>query len=187
MRHHLIGVARAAGILAVALAAWLAFLQVTGNFHAVIPGEYYRSAQVDRASLSEWTREHRIRSVVNLRGANPGKDWYDDERKALGELGIRLIDYPISAGEDLTDTQVEEILAMLHSLDGPTLVHCMSGADRSGIVSAFYLADVAKAGEVAAELQLTPIYGHIPLPFLRYYAMDRTFEVSEPRFGYLNS
>ena len=67
MRHHLIGLARAAGILAVALAAWLAFLQATGNFHAVIPGEYYRSAQMDRASLSEWTREHRIRSVINLR------------------------------------------------------------------------------------------------------------------------
>jgi len=30
MRHHLIGLARAAGILAVALAAWLAFLQATG-------------------------------------------------------------------------------------------------------------------------------------------------------------
>ncbi|ESR23964.1 hypothetical protein N177_2733 [Lutibaculum baratangense AMV1] len=100
---------------------------------------------------------------------------------------MRLVDYPISAKHQLSPKQVNEILDILRSLDGPTLVHCMSGVDRSGIVSAFYLADVAKAGEVTAELQLSPFYGHIPLPFSPFYAMDLSFEAVEPLFGYVGS
>ena len=130
MRHHLIGVARAAGILAVALAAWLAFLQVTGNFHAVIPGEYYRSAQVDRASLSEWTREHRIRSVVNLRGANPGDAWYDEEVAASAELGLVHYDFRMSAADHIPPAEAKALLDLLRAAPKPVLVHCRRAAGR---------------------------------------------------------
>lgn len=41
-------------IMALALALYLAALQVTGNFHTVIAGELYRSAQPDPAALARW-------------------------------------------------------------------------------------------------------------------------------------
>jgi protein tyrosine/serine phosphatase len=82
---------------------------------------------------------------------------------------------------------VEELLAILARAKPPVLIHCLDGADRSGLVAAFYVAEVAKGSEFFAELQLTPLYGHIPLWFMPYYAMDRSFENAEPRLGFPNS
>lgn len=184
MRHHLIGLARAAGILAVALAAWLAFLQATGNFHAVIPGEYYRSAQMDRASLSEWTREHRIRSVINLRGANPGDAWYDEEVAASAELGLAHYDFRMSAADHIPPAEAKALLDLLRAAPKPVLVHCRGGADRTGLVSSLYMWAVAGWGEEAAEWQLSLLYGHIGLPGLsRAWPMNESWESLEPWLG----
>lgn len=43
---------------------------------------------------------------------------------------------------------------------------------------------IAKAGEDAAEAQLSIHYGHIALPFLLTYAMTRSWERLEPWLGY---
>jgi len=59
--------------------------------------------------------------------------------------------------------------------------------DRSGIVSAFYVAGVAGGSELYAEFQLTPFYGHFPLWFFPFVAMDRSFEHAEPRLGFPDS
>ena len=37
------------------------------NFHSVIPGRFYRSAQMPRDALAETIREHGIRTVIDLR------------------------------------------------------------------------------------------------------------------------
>jgi hypothetical protein len=56
------------------------------------------------------------------------------------------------------------------------LIHYDSGYDRSGLASALYLAVIEKKNMCAAESQLSVWFGHFSLPFLRSYAMDRTFE-----------
>jgi protein tyrosine/serine phosphatase len=76
---------------------------------------------------------------------------------------------------------------VLQKAEKPILVHCMSGADRSGLVSALYIAAVAKLGEEAAESQISFQYGHIPLWFSAAYAMTRSFEVLEPALGFHDS
>jgi len=65
----------------------------------------------------------------------------------------------------------------------PILIHCREGADRTGLASALYLAAIKKAGEAVAEGQLSIRYGHISLPFIPEYAMDRAFETLEPSLG----
>ena len=60
------------------LQAHLAYIRNSGNFHAVIAGEVYRSAQVTPEDLAIYQRDYGIRSVLNLRGATPGHPWYDD-------------------------------------------------------------------------------------------------------------
>jgi protein tyrosine/serine phosphatase len=181
---------RAARILAALVLAAIGYAGhcwVTGNLHVVEPGRAFRSGQPSPEQLANWQARYGIVNVLNLRGANPGADWYEAEKTAATALGLTLIDYGISAKRDLMPAQVESILGILDGLTGPTLIHCRSGVDRTGIVSALYLAHVAKAGEFAAELQLSPIYGHVPLRLSPFYAMDRSFEAAEPRLGFLDS
>ncbi|MFN3442180.1 MAG: tyrosine-protein phosphatase, partial [Rhizobium rosettiformans] len=124
-----------------------------------------------------------IKTVINLRGENPGKDWYDDEIAATAAHGARHVDFGMSARKDLTAERTQELLSILKTAEQPILVHCMSGADRTGLASVIFLQQVAGVDEEEAEWQLSPLYGHINLPFLAAYAMDDSWEALEKVIG----
>ncbi|MGO6986949.1 tyrosine-protein phosphatase, partial [Rhizobium leguminosarum] len=84
-----------------------------------------------------------IRSIINLRGENVGKAWYDEEIAVSKELGITHINFGMSARRELDQNKVEELLATMRSAPKPVLIHCKAGADRTGLASALYLAAVA--------------------------------------------
>ena len=169
------------------LGAHLGIAYLTGNFHEVIAGELYRSAQPTASQIAGWQDRYGIRTIVNLRGPNPGRGWYEAELAEAKARGISVVDVGISAKHELDDKVVEHLLDTFASAERPILIHCSSGADRSGLASALYLAAIAKSTEAAAEAQLSLYYGHIPLWFVRAQAMDRTFERLEPRLGYPDS
>lgn len=169
-----------------ALGLYLGIEQLIGNFHTVVPGELYRSAQLDARDIQKIKAEYGIRTIINLRGATSAK-WHEEEVATSDRLGITHIDFGLSAGRELTDQQVDDLLDILQNAPKPILVHCRGGADRSGIASALYLAAIVKAGEEAAEWQLSLFYGHFPIPFAPAWAMDETFERLEPWLGYPDS
>ncbi len=71
-------------------------------------------------------------------------------------------------------------MAILKDAKHPILIHCRSGADRTGLASVIYLAKVAKVDEEVAERQLSVRYGHIGIPLLSpTYAMDESWEALE--------
>ncbi|MGL3605464.1 tyrosine-protein phosphatase [Rhizobium sp. G187] len=180
------GVRRIAlGILFLALAfgAYVGILILSGNFHEVLPGRFYRSAQLSGARLGEEIDRYNIRTVINLRGENRGKGWYDDEVAATSAHGATHVDFRMSASRDLTPERTQELLSILKSAEQPILVHCMSGADRTGLASVIFLQQVAGIDEEEAEWQLSPLYGHINLPFLAAYAMDDSWEALEKVLG----
>lgn len=165
----------------------LGALQLTGNFHPVIDGTLYRSAQPDPAALEQYARDYGIRTVVNLRGSNPDADWYRAELVASQRLGLTHVDFPMSARRELTREQAEELVALLARAERPILIHCQAGADRSGLAAALYVAAVAGGGEEEAERQISLRYGHISLPIAKTFAMDRSFEALESWLGYTDS
>lgn len=173
----------AAGTTVALSALYLAGLQLTGNFHEVKAGELYRSAQPDSADLSDYVSRYGIRTVINLRGAKPGKTWYDQEIAASDALGVEHIDFHMSDREELPLDRSMELIELMRDAPKPILIHCRSGADRTGLASVIYLQQLGGVGEERAELQLSPLYGHIGIPYIGPYAMDETWEGLEKVFG----
>lgn len=170
-------------ILLIALAAgWAAWLQANGNFHAVIVGELYRSAQPDAAHLEKWVADHRIRSVVNLRGASEA-EWYRAEREASARLSLTHVDFAMRDSEMIPAGQAQDLIALMFSLPKPILIHCKAGSDRTGLAAALYLASHGY-GEATAERQISFRYGHVSLPFSAAWPMDLSWEELEPGLGY---
>lgn len=171
-------VALLAGIAGLGLYLWQ--LQRSGNFHSVVVGELYRSNQPTPERLALYQRNDHIRSVLNLRGAQPGAPWYEAERKAAEQLGLTLIDFPMSDHEVLSAARIDALVRALAEAPKPLLVHCKAGADRSGLASALYLARIRHVDPEVAEKQISIVYGHFSVPWLsRAWPMDITWESVE--------
>lgn len=170
------------------VASYVGFLQLTGNFHAVVVGEIYRSAQPTETQIAEYKALYGIQTIINLRGKNIGDPWYDKEVETARRLEIKHIDFGMSASQELSQEQAETLIRLLEKAPKPMLIHCMSGADRTGLAAALYLAAISRQGEIAAERQLSIRYGHFGIPHLSSaYAMERTFEKLEPWLGFSGS
>lgn len=168
------------GIAATAVGFYLVGIQLTGNFAAVLPGEVYRSNQPTAAAIASYAGRYGIRTIINLRGRHEKEAWYEAEVATTKRLGIGLIDFPMVADQRLDAEGAAKLVAILKDAPRPILIHCRSGADRTGLASVIYLAKVAKVDEETAERQLSVRYGHIGIPLLSpTYAMDESWEALE--------
>lgn len=170
-----------AGLLALALlVGYLGWLQWTGNFHPVVPGEVYRSAQVTPASLQAFRAETGIRSILNLRGPHAGAPWYDREVATAEELGIAHFDFAMSDRRVLPPGDIARLVALMRDAPKPLLIHCKAGADRTGLAAALYLAEIAGVAAERAEGQLSIRYGHVGIPEVSIaWPMNQTWEAFE--------
>jgi protein tyrosine/serine phosphatase len=169
------------GTALLALAVLLAVNLARGNFHEVLKGELYRSAQPDARMLS-WAKDtYGVRSVLNLRGAHPGSDWYDAEVSAAGDLGLVHKDFAMSASRQFGPDDAARVTTLMAALPKPLLVHCLSGSDRSGLASALYLGRIAGYPADIAGRQLSIRFGHIAIPRLSAaYPMDESWARLSP-------
>jgi protein tyrosine/serine phosphatase len=163
-------------LLPAGVAAHFGWLQASGNFHVVADGKLYRSAQPSAGDLAAYAKTYGVKSVINLRGAHPGEPWYDDEMRASNELGLRHIDLALSARRELTPAQISSLKEAFSEAPAPILVHCKSGADRTGLAAALFLLEIERVPAAAAASQLSVLYGHWPYFPSKSAAMDRTFE-----------
>jgi protein tyrosine/serine phosphatase len=156
-----------------AVGGYLGYLQLSGNFHTVIENQLYRSGQPSAAALDDYVHRYGIKTVLNLRGANPKAGWYEEEVAESARLGIAHADFRMSASRELTSAEADKLEAMMRSLPKPLLIHCQAGADRSGLASAIYLSRIGGADFDTAGRQISLYYGHIGVAELSSaYAMD---------------
>lgn len=127
------------------------------NLHEVVPG-VWRSAQPSPRHIRQLAQRG-VRTVVNLRGHRDCGS-YRLERQACAECGIDMIDFRMrSRGVPRRET-IHEARALFDRIEYPVLMHCKSGADRVGMMSALYLLLHEGRPVEDAVRQLSLRYGH---------------------------
>lgn len=127
----------------------------------VQPGRIYRSGQMPPDNLTRAVRDHQVKTVLNLRGANPKVGWYNAERAATLKAGATQIDLSMASDMWLSRNQARTVLDVLDTCTYPILIHCQWGAERTGLVSA--MAELIRPGGslAAARRQFSLYYMYV--------------------------
>ena len=98
------------------------------NFFRVTP-DFYRAAQPTEEAMRAYAG-FGIKTVINLR------NFHDDVEVAAGTpLHLRRV--AINTW-DIEDHEIAEAVALILTSPKPVLLHCLHGADRTGLVTAVY-------------------------------------------------
>lgn len=150
---------------------YFAYTWLTGNFHTITIGQAYRSRQLDKKKFEHYIQKYNIKSILNLRGDEPGAKWYEDEINISKAYGIMHYDLELPALKEPEDKDIEKIIQFFKSAPKPILIHCLGGSDRSGLIAAIWKIVIEKETKSEADNQLSILYGH--MPFGKARAMDR--------------
>ncbi|MGR3466703.1 MAG: fused DSP-PTPase phosphatase/NAD kinase-like protein [Shimia sp.] len=126
------------------------------NLEEIAPG-VWRSNQPGPMRLMRMQRQG-IRSVLNLRGASR-KPFYQLAARAAQRCGLTMASTPLSAKRARSAAELLAAWRALHDLPRPVLVHCKSGADRTGLLCALLILE-RTGDEIAARRQLSMKYLH---------------------------
>ncbi|WP_439576816.1 tyrosine-protein phosphatase [Elioraea sp.] len=128
------------------------------NRGVVEAGRLYRSNQPLPFHLALEARRG-IRTVLNLRGRRDcGSDVL--ARETCARLGLTMIDAPFESRGAPHKERILRLAGLFETIAYPALIHCKSGADRAGLVSAIYL--LLRGRPIAeAQRQLSWRYGHV--------------------------
>lgn len=101
-----------------------------------------------------------IRTVVNLRGQTSSSTYAQEVATCKAE-GLELVDFRIRSRAAPTRAELLAARDLFASVEYPILMHCKSGADRVGLMSALYLYTRRGVPIAKARRQLSLRYGHI--------------------------
>ena len=136
-----------------------AFLRtIWTNFWQIAPG-VYRSNQPTHRRFEKYAAMG-IKTVINLRGEDP-RAHYLFEKESCDALGLTLIDVKLHARQLYSADKFLAALEAMRTAEKPMLIHCKSGADRTGIMAAIYLMVVEGKPVEEAQKQLSLKYIHL--------------------------
>ena len=104
--------------------------------HHDIGGGMYRENQPSPKRIAEWA-EMGIKTNINLRGDSP-KGFYLLEKEACEKHGITMIDFRVYSRDTHTPEKIRAAKELFESIEYPAVMHCKSGADRTGIMGVLY-------------------------------------------------
>ena len=156
------------------------------NWGEVARGRLYRSNHPLPWQLATAQRRFGLKSVLNLRGhrLDCGSDALG--RARAGELGLIHADAPFESRGAPHKDRIARLAALFADLPEPVLIHCKSGADRTGLVAGIWLLLQGRPVEAALD-QLHWRFGHVSAgrtgildAFFRDYAAFRAAHGPKP-------
>jgi len=99
-------------------------------------GGMYRENQPNPKRIAIWASEG-AKTVINLRGQSP-KGFYLLEREACEQHGIKLINFRMFSRDTHTAYKIRAAKELFDMIEYPAVMHCKSGADRTGIMGVLY-------------------------------------------------
>jgi protein tyrosine phosphatase (PTP) superfamily phosphohydrolase (DUF442 family) len=108
------------------------------NTRHAIADDCYRSSHPMPYQLRQ-AQHAGVRSVLSLRGDERHIGSNVLEIETCRELGLELAHQPIGSRDPPVREQLLRIKQLFEQMPRPLLLHCKSGADRAGLVSAMYL------------------------------------------------
>ncbi len=128
------------------------------NFGQIAPGVYRSNHPAHRRF--EAYAAMGIKTVLNLRGVAQ-QPHYLFEEESCRLLGLALVNVSLSARQAPKVRQLRALLRAFETMDRPFLMHCKSGADRTGLAAALYLMVQEGQPLEVARRQLSFRYLHI--------------------------
>ncbi|MGK5065657.1 tyrosine-protein phosphatase [Janthinobacterium sp. LB3P112] len=111
-------------------ADWATPLPQVSNLHQVTP-VLYRSAKLDSRDVAQ-LQALGVKTVISLRS-------FHSDTQVLDGSGIRAVRIPINTWA-IRDKHVIDTMRAIRAAGqhGPVLLHCLHGADRTGMMAAMY-------------------------------------------------
>ena len=112
------------------------FLRLRFANHHAIGGGMFRENQPSPNRIAQWAKMG-IKTNVNLRGESP-KGFYLLEKEACEKHGITMVDFRVFSRDTHTPEKIRGAKELFESIEYPAVMHCKSGADRTGIMGVLY-------------------------------------------------
>jgi protein tyrosine/serine phosphatase len=112
------------------------FLRFWFNNQHDIGGGMFRANQPSPERIAKLA-EQGIKTIVNLRGPSP-KGFYDLEVEACEKHNIKLVNFRMYSRDTPTKESLHAAKDLFEGIEYPALMHCKSGADRTGITGVLY-------------------------------------------------
>jgi len=158
-------------------------IQFSNNFYEVTPGALYRSGEMSPIELKKVLDTYKIASVLDLRisGETIRQDGVSEEQVVTAH-GAKYINFPLATTRVPPKEDLLRLDTILHNLRTPVLIHCSTGALRTGVVTTLWLQEINGVSAELAGKQLSTYFGysmveyyykswanrHPPLPFILY-------------------
>ena len=150
------------GTAAVILAVPVLYYFPGYNWRTVEKNAFYGSRQMGGAAIERTVKKYDIKTVINLRGENPGSDWYDEEAAACKRAGVALVSFGWSKNSIPSPDSLAKFIELVENGDKPFLAHCQGGTHRTGAAAAVY--ELLRGKNVTeARKQFGPMFNDAPI------------------------